>query len=181
MKHLERTIIGTLAFAAVGVAGFAIYRRFTQGTVSRMKPPFKGPIFPYPITSGVVTDPFGRMRSTGPHSGIDLGTRFNSAGEPDPNGKPDIGLILTAPFDGKVVTIFDDAGGGLQMIIEADDGTKVGFAHLLKTSVAKGERFQLGDIIGACGNSGKVTGPHLHLTVRDPSGQLVDPAPYLGL
>lgn len=181
MNHKGKTILATAAFAVVGISVFALYRRFTQGTVSRMKAPFVGPLLPYPVTSAVVSSKFMEQRAGGPHLGIDLKTRFNSAGEPDPNGKPDIGMIITAPFDGKVDRIFDDANGGLQMVIVAKDGTRVGLAHLLKTVVNKGEEFVTGDIIAAAGNSGHSTAPHLHVSVRDSAGQIVDPAPYLGL
>lgn len=181
-QDILRTTIGVALIALAAGIAFKVYRRTTEGSVSRMKAPFRGPLLPYPITSAVVSSKFGEIRNTGPHNGIDLKTRFNKDGEPDPNGTPDIGMVITSPIKGVVSQIFTNAGGGLQMLVKAEDGTILGLAHLLKTSVNVGDSVDVGDIIAGSGNSGPAgTPPHIHLTVHDVGGKLVDPAPYLGL
>lgn len=183
MKNdIIKTTVGIGLLASVAFVAFKVFRRTTEGSVSRMKAPFAGPIFPYPITRNVVSSPFGEMRNGKPHLGIDLKTRFDAAGKPDPNGKPDVGIVIKSPFKGRVISVFTNDAGGLQMEVKADDGTIMGLAHLLTAQVAVGEAVDIGDVLAGTGASGKnINGPHLHLTVREPSGKVVDPAPYLGL
>lgn len=49
------------------------------------------------------------------------------------------------------------------------DGPFVLLAHLLRGSVAvrPGDRVRAGDVVGACGNSGNSTEPHVHVQVTD--------------
>ncbi len=181
MKHdVLKTLAGVVLIATGSFVAFKFIRRRTEGTIARMKAPFKAQVLPYPITRDVVSSSFGEQRTTGPHLGIDLKTKFTN-GQPDPHGTPDIGMIVTSPVDGVVKDIFNNASGGIQITIKANDGHVVGFAHLLKTVVNEGETVTAGDVIAGAGNTGKSSGPHLHLSVRDPSGKLVDPAPFLGL
>ncbi|MCZ6752937.1 MAG: M23 family metallopeptidase, partial [Acidobacteria bacterium] len=48
------------------------------------------------------------------------------------------------------------------------------FAHLSRREVSEGEQIAAGEIIGYVGATGRVTGPHLHWTLRL-SGARVDP------
>jgi murein DD-endopeptidase MepM/ murein hydrolase activator NlpD len=54
------------------------------------------------------------------------------------------------------------------------------FAHLSEMSVAEGERIATGATVGRVGATGRVTGPHLHWTVRV-GGARVDPLALLAL
>jgi murein DD-endopeptidase MepM/ murein hydrolase activator NlpD len=83
---------------------------------------------------------------------------------------PTEGTTVTATESGTVV--FEEGkfrgpnptdGYGNQVIIKHDDkvtGTR--YAHLQSTYVKKGERVSAGGAIGAAGNTGKSTAPHLH-------------------
>jgi murein DD-endopeptidase MepM/ murein hydrolase activator NlpD len=62
-------------------------------------------------------------------------------------------------------TVVLDHGGGLETL----------YAHLGSIAVAAGDALEAGDVIGAVGSSGWVTGPHLHLEVRL-DGRPIDPA-----
>jgi murein DD-endopeptidase MepM/ murein hydrolase activator NlpD len=180
-----------VTIGGVAVGGFIVWRHSRQGKVSNMKAPFKAEIFPYTLKSRHVSSPFGAKRKTGPHSGIDLrtlfqpmvkdGIRMPNIEKPSPNGIPGIGLELRSPVDGVVDGVLNGGPGGKELIVEADDGTRIGFSHLFERFVEKGQRVSAGEVIALCGDTGTVTGPHLHMTVRNRDGKLVDPAPYLGL
>lgn len=114
------------------------------------------------ITSkfGYRTDPkTGKQNAF--HNGIDLAV---------PVGTP-----IKSPMPGIVDVITSGGDGGNQVIIKHDNGYKTGYAHLSKQLVKKGDKVKQGDVIGLSGNTGKSTGPHLHLTLTDPSGAKVDP------
>lgn len=61
---------------------------------------------------------------------------------------------------------------GNHVVIRRDDGACVLVAHLRRHSlrVARGERVDGGTVIGACGNSGNSTEPHVHVQVMDRPG-----------
>ncbi|WP_418816092.1 M23 family metallopeptidase [Paraprevotella clara] len=42
----------------------------------------------------------------------------------------------------------------------------VSYCHLSECRVARGDCVRPGDVVGISGNTGRSTGPHLHLTVR---------------
>jgi murein DD-endopeptidase MepM/ murein hydrolase activator NlpD len=52
------------------------------------------------------------------------------------------------------------------------------FAHLSETSVKTGEMVRTGEVIGKVGATGRVTGPHLHWSVRL-NGARIDPLSLL--
>jgi murein DD-endopeptidase MepM/ murein hydrolase activator NlpD len=100
------------------------------------------------------------------HKGIDLSTY--RSGDP---------VVATA--DGKVVTIeYQPDGYGNYIIIEHKLGFFTRYAHLQRIDVSKGDKVQQGQVIGAIGNTGRSTGPHLHYEVMIGAG-LVDPQPYV--
>lgn len=114
------------------------------------------------ITSkfGYRTDPkTGKQNAF--HNGIDLAV---------PSGTK-----IKSPMPGIVFAIISGGDGGNEIILQHDNGYKTGYAHLSKQLVKKGDKVKQGDVIGLSGNSGKSTGPHLHLTLTDPTGAKVDP------
>ena len=50
--------------------------------------------------------------------------------------------------------------------------------HLSRQFAKKGMNVRPGEVIGVSGNTGRSTGPHLHLTVRY-GGKLIDPYVFL--
>jgi murein DD-endopeptidase MepM/ murein hydrolase activator NlpD len=71
---------------------------------------------------------------------------------------------------------------GNHVILDLGDGRYAFYAHLEPGSVAvqAGERVQQGQVIGALGNSGSSSGPHLHFHVMDgPSSLVSDGIPYV--
>lgn len=58
-----------------------------------------------------------------------------------------------------------------------EDGLYVEYLHLSKQMVSNGQRIVPGQAVGLQGNTGNVTGPHLHISVKQ-GGVLVDPTLY---
>lgn len=97
------------------------------------------------------------------HSGFDItadiGTKVHSIS----NGK-----VLLAEFDGTTTEGFDafNDGYGNKVEILNEDGRRVVYGHLRKSSVKPGDEIKQGDIIGITGSSGGSRVPHLHLEIR---------------
>lgn len=125
------------------------------------------------------------MRSTGMHYGADIMYR-----RPDcpgasnlptqspcyemPNGTPAI-----AYMDGTVVESYDSpTGKGGYARIKHPDGWHSQYMHLTKRP-SIGERVKGGEPIGIIGHGQEYPLNHKHFQLRNPAGQLVDPAPYL--
>lgn len=99
-----------------------------------------------------------------PHSGADFGS---------PAGTP-----VRAPNAGRVVLAGARYFTGNTVVI--DHGLKVFslLAHLSEINVTEGSLVNAGDVIGRVGATGRVTGPHLHWSVRA-NGARVDPLSLL--
>jgi murein DD-endopeptidase MepM/ murein hydrolase activator NlpD len=131
-------------------------KRLTD-TFARLRPErlWRGP-FARPV-SGDSTSAFGRLtilngQPGSRHQGADL-----RAAEGTPVHAPNTGVVVLAAnlyFSGNTVIV--DHGFGLFSL----------FAHLSRMAVAEGGRVATGDLIGAAGATGRVTGPHLHWAVR---------------
>lgn len=128
---------------------------------------FGGMIMP---VTGRITSPFGdRVHpisgSVQFHNGVDIAAVT--------------GTPIKAPYSGVISRIFYADKGGKQLVMKLDNGFTAGFAHLDSYSVKEGQKVNKGQIIGKTGSTGKVTGPHLHLTMRDAEGAYVDPLKHL--
>ena len=120
---------------------------------------------------GAATSSFGRRsvfngQPRSPHSGAD----FRAAA----------GTPIKAPNDGVVVLAADLYFSGNVVIIDHGWGLYSYFAHLSEIDVAEGDRVSQGVVIGKVGATGRVTGPHLHWTVRLNDAR-VDPLSLLAL
>ncbi|MZP31159.1 peptidoglycan DD-metalloendopeptidase family protein [Heliobacterium undosum] len=108
-----------------------------------------------------VTDTYGRMRKGIPHHGLDLGAVAGTA--------------IVACVGGEVILLdgghYHNDGSiyGNQVVIRGDDGNLWVYAHMERfaDSLRKNERVETWQPIGTVGNTGKSTGPHLHLEVRN--------------
>jgi len=89
-----------------------------------------------------------------------------------------IGTPIYATADGVVTHAGWSSGYGRLIKIQHDFGIETRYAHLNSMDVRVGQRVARGDRIGALGNSGRSTGPHLHYEVRE-SGDPVNPMTYI--
>ena len=96
------------------------------------------------------------------HNGIDLPVPVNTK--------------IKSPMNGVVENVYSNPAGGNQLIIKHDNGYTTGYAHLTKALLKKGDKVKQGDIVALSGNTGKSTGPHLHFTLKDKTGNWMDPA-----
>ena len=95
-----------------------------------------------------------------PHGGIDF-----SAGT---------GTPVKAPSAGRIVLVDDLFFTGNTIIIDHGQGLYSLLAHLSQAGVKVGTDVTPGEIVGLVGATGRVTGPHLHWSVRL-NGARVDP------
>ena len=117
------------------------------------------------VTSGFGprTHPVTGRRSN--HAGIDLAA---------PTGTP-----VSAARGGRVVRAGGAGGYGLLVELDHGDGVRTRYAHLSTIAGRSGDTVSAGRTIGAVGETGTATGPHLHLELRV-NGEAIDPAPLLG-
>ena len=109
------------------------------------------------------TDPITGQKAF--HRGLDI---------PVPEGTP-----VYAPFAAVVERVDRDGVGkgslnGNAVILRVGD-YRWAFLHLSSVAVRAGEKVQRGQLLGRSGQTGRSTGPHLHIQVYDALGQLVDP------
>ncbi|MFZ3471319.1 M23 family metallopeptidase [Streptomyces sp. 4.24] len=105
----------------------------------------------------------GSMWSSGHHTGLDFAA---------PTGTP-----VKAVAAGKITSAGWSGAYGYRIVLELPDGTEVWYCHLSSMSVTGGS-VAAGATIGRVGATGNVTGPHLHLEVRQ-GGSTVDPLAWL--
>lgn len=89
-----------------------------------------------------------------------------------------IGTPVRAIADGVVKKAAKSWTAGNFIVLHHDDGTETKYMHLNKRApqIVDGFRVRQGEIIGEVGKTGRVTGPHLHFEVRDPSRRPLDSA-----
>lgn len=105
----------------------------------------------WPVKSAKISSGFG-IRHGRPHEGLDL--------------KADMGADIRSIADGKVVFEGRMPGYGLILVIAHGNSYTSIYAHNQSHSVKRGQLVQQGQVIGKLGNSGKVSGAHLHFEIR---------------
>lgn len=116
-----------------------------------------------PINSTRISDSFNNHKNRTPPSGLP-GTDYPCA----------IGTAVHAISDGHVVRANFLSSSGNNIKLQHPDGSVSYYLHLSAFKVKVGQTVKQGDVIALSGNTGHSTGPHLHLSLANPSGVLVD-------
>ncbi len=120
-----------------------------------------------PIT-GIVSSKFGSRESeyqkvTGYHTGVDVAAEE--------------GTIIKASMEGIVELVSSEGDYGNHIKIRSNNVSTL-YAHCSKIFVKEGQIVGQGQEIGAVGNTGNSTGPHLHFEIRI-DDRFVDPLKIL--
>jgi len=126
--------------------------------------------FIVPMQSKITSD-FGKARVyndtlKGYHSGTDF--------------RAEIGTSVIASNDGVVVLAKDRFYAGNSIIIDHGEGIYTCYYHLSAFKVKKGDLVKKAQVIGLSGDTGRITGPHLHFSARV-GGIQVDPLQLISL
>jgi murein DD-endopeptidase MepM/ murein hydrolase activator NlpD len=111
---------------------------------------------------GYRRDPFNGVAAM--HAGLDFRGR--------------VGAPIHAAAAGKVTFVGTKSGYGKVIEVSHGNGLMTRYAHMSAWRARPGQEVAAGDVIGAIGNTGRSTGPHLHFEVRI-NGRAVNPRPFL--
>ena len=92
-----------------------------------------------------------------------------------------VGTPLPAIGAGRITEVAEDGVFGRYVTYQLDSGEVIRYAHMKADApflVAEGQRIVPGQTVGISGNTGRSTGPHLHVSVQV-GGNYVDPQPFL--
>ncbi|MGN7248210.1 M23 family metallopeptidase [Janibacter anophelis] len=117
-----------------------------------------------PLDNAVFTSPFGH-RWGRLHAGQDYAAS--------------VGTPLKAMSSGTVIAAGPMSGYGTYIDVEYWDGTVSRYGHLSSVSASVGQQVAPGDVVALSGNTGRSTGPHLHMEIHPGGGTPIDPAGWL--
>ncbi len=175
-EMLDESLADSMAAAGGIGVGKAVERQLEPGGVATKRPtPTQGhaayalsaaPLTTPPLDGPMTSSSFGRRvdpleSDVRQHNGLDLAA---------PAGAP-----VRAAGAG-IVRFAGDAGSyGNLVVVDHGGGLETRYAHLSAVAVKAGEPLAAGATVGAVGQTGRATGPHLHFEVRR-GGQATDPA-----
>lgn len=85
-----------------------------------------------------------------------------------------VGTEVRAPASGVVTRVLQGRINGHWFELDHGDGVRTQYCHLSLVEVKRGQRVKAGERVALSGDTGRVTGPHLHYQVKV-SGGFVDP------
>jgi peptidoglycan DL-endopeptidase CwlO len=114
--------------------------------------------------SGPITGVFGESRPGHMHAGVDIAVP--------------IGTPIRAAASGRVAIAGWVGGYGNYTCIQHSGALSTCYGHQSRIGVSVGQSVSQGQVIGASGNTGNSTGPHVHFETRI-NGSPVNPMGYL--
>ncbi len=126
--------------------------------------------FVMPLSSSVVTSPFGYSRETGAYTIAHKGTDFRAS----------VGTPVRAINIGIVRVVQEGRTYGKTLVVDHGDGVQSFYLHLSQINVKVGQIVGRGEVVALSGESGYAVGPHLHLSIRI-NGVSVDPIKFFEL
>jgi len=132
-------------------------------------------VLSWPLDDVYVTQMFGktvaakRLYASGSHSGVDF--------------RASVGTPVKAMADGTGLGVGDTdttcpgASFGKWVFIEYTNGLSSTYGRLSLNKAYVGQKVSRGEIVGYSGSTGRVTGPHLHVTVYASSSAKVETLP----
>lgn len=96
----------------------------------------------------------------------------------DISGSGVYGHDIVAAESGTVLLAQTDKSWGKFLLIDHGNGMLTRYAHCSKLLVSQGDRVKRGQVIAKVGDTGNVTGPHLHFEVYE-GDQRYNPLNYL--
>ncbi|MBQ3256099.1 MAG: M23 family metallopeptidase [Oscillospiraceae bacterium] len=89
-----------------------------------------------------------------------------------------VGTEVKSFADGTVVEVGEESGYGNYVCVDHGNGWKTLYAHCSSISVAEGQVISMGDELALSGDTGRVTGPHLHFELMH-EGMYTNPEFFL--
>lgn len=120
-------------------------------------------------TERLWTEPFRLPRASRITSGFGTGREYNGTVTGRHMGTDFAGAIgapVRAANRGRVVLVDRFYLAGRVVYIDHGEGLLSAYFHLTKSVVTAGQMVERGQLIGTVGNTGRVTGPHLHWIMR---------------
>ena len=111
---------------------------------------------------GYRKDPFNGKRKF--HTGLDIAA--------------DTGTPVKAAASGTVTSVYNIYATGRTVEVDHGNGFVTLYGHCSKILVEPGQQVKKGEEIAKVGNTGRSTGPHLHLEIQL-YGSAIDPMEYL--
>ncbi len=155
----------SLADAVAKSGGLGLATLMTEGGPHPTITPSPAPLPPAQAGFGPISSGFGERvdpldHQPSRHEGIDL---------PAPEG-----TLIPAAKAGTVIFAGPRGGYGNAVEVRHDDGTTTLYAHASEVLVTRGDSVPAGAPLARVGQTGRSTGPHLHLEVRE-AGHATDP------
>lgn len=119
-----------------------------------------------PVIGGRITSPFGVRK----HPKTDLISHHNGVDI----GRLPVGTTVSATAAGTVIFAAMAGYAGNMVRVNHGNGYETLYMHLNRITVRKGETVTRGQKVGELGQTGRVTGPHLHYEIRK-NGKPADP------
>ncbi|MTI85628.1 MAG: M23 family metallopeptidase [Firmicutes bacterium] len=160
MKEVEKFLIADLSF--ILNTGTSVPPGWRPEESGIWKWPLPGS---YTITSGFGSrvDPVEGRNAF--HHGLDISAAM--------------GAPVLAARDGEVIFAGKKGNYGNVIFVDHGRGIQTRYAHLSRIAVEPGQQVNAGGVIGYAGNTGKSTGPHLHLEIRV-NGRVRNPVNFYG-